>query len=265
MAQSLPIIGIACDVIKNGLHQFHGAGEKYINAVAHGAEALPILLPAFGDGSDISNLGALYSVKDIVRKLDGLFLTGSPSNIQPRHFNGPSHQEGTLEDPQRDSLTLDLIKECISQRVPILAVCRGFQELNVALGGTLHAKVHEISRFSDHREDSTRDRNGQYDAAHAVHFTEGGYMQLLLGETTWPVNSLHSQGINQLADSLSIEAVADDGLIEAVSWIETTPKEECWIVGVQWHPEWKYSSNKVSRLLFKEFGMQVRSAAAKKI
>jgi putative glutamine amidotransferase len=81
MSKNLPIVGIACDVIKNGLHQFHGAGEKYINAVAHGAGAMPVLLPAFGEGTDMRDLNALYNVQDIVSGLDGLFLTGSPSTI----------------------------------------------------------------------------------------------------------------------------------------------------------------------------------------
>ena len=131
MSKSLPLVGIACDVIANGLHQFHGAGEKYINAVAHGANAIPMLLPAFGEGTDITDLNTLYTVEDLVSQLDGLFLTGSPSNIQPHYFKGPVHEEGTLEDPQRDSLTLQLINECMRQGVPILEVCRGFQELNV--------------------------------------------------------------------------------------------------------------------------------------
>ena len=264
MSKNLPIVGIACDVIKNGLHQFHGAGEKYINAVAHGASAMPILLPAFGEGTDIRDLNSLYDVKNIVSRLDGLFLTGSPSNIQPHHFSGPTHELGTLEDPQRDSLTLALIEECVVQSVPILAVCRGFQELNVALGGTLHAKVHDLDGFIDHREDSTKDRDGQYDPSHLVHFSDGGYLHSLIGEKTWPVNSLHSQGINQLSDQLIIEAIADDGLVEAVSCISTEPSNRCWIVGVQWHPEWKFATNKVSTMLFQEFGEQVRQAAGKK-
>ncbi|MBT5796126.1 MAG: C26 family cysteine hydrolase domain-containing family, partial [Porticoccaceae bacterium] len=92
MSKSLPLVGIACDVIANGLHQFHGAGEKYINAVAHGANAIPMLLPAFGEGTDITDLNTLYTVEDLVSQLDGLFLTGSPSNIQPHHFKGPVHE-----------------------------------------------------------------------------------------------------------------------------------------------------------------------------
>jgi putative glutamine amidotransferase len=259
MAQTLPKIGIACDVIKNGLHQFHGAGEKYINAVAHGAGAIPLLLPAFGNGNDIVDLGGLYDVASLVNELDGLFLTGSPSNIQPHHYDGSPHREGTLEDKQRDSLTLKLIKECISQSIPILAVCRGFQELNVALGGTLHAKVHEVEGFFDHREDSTKDRDSQYGPSHSVRFIKGGYLHTLTKETSWLVNSLHSQGIDRLADQLVIEAVAEDGLIEAVS-LNIDNKVAGWVLGVQWHPEWKFNSNSVSKKLLQEFGEQVRQS-----
>ena len=259
MSKNLPIVGIACDVIKNGLHQFHGAGEKYINAVAHGAGAMPVLLPAFGEGTDMRDLNALYNVQDIVSGLDGLFLTGSPSNIQPHHFNGPKHEKGTLEDPQRDSLTLALINECVAQSVPILAVCRGFQELNVALGGTLHANVHRIDGYQDHREGKTKDRDGQYGSSHSVNFSDAGRLHGLTGENRWPVNSLHSQGIDVLSEHLVVEAVADDGLIEAVSSRSGSGDCDCWILGVQWHPEWQFESNKVSKAIFYEFGQQVRA------
>lgn len=260
MPKSLPLVGIACDVIANGLHQFHGAGEKYINAVAHGANAMPVLLPAFGEGTDITDLNSLFTVGDIVGHIDGLFLTGSPSNIQPHHFNGPAHEKGTLEDPQRDSLTLQLINECVRQGVPILAVCRGFQELNVALGGTLHAKIHEVEGYHDHREDKSKDREGQYGPVHSVSFVEGGRLHTLTGENSWQVNSLHSQGINQLAESLVIEAVADDGLVEAVSLASGHNDQDTWVMGIQWHPEWQFESNKTSTAVFQEFGRQIRSA-----
>ena len=261
MPSALPIVGIACDVITAGLHQFHGAGEKYINAVAHGAAAIPVLLPAFGEGTDIKDLNGLYNVRDIVSSIDGLFLTGSPSNIQPHHFDGPAHEEGTLEDPQRDSLTLELIRECVSQAVPILAVCRGFQELNVALGGTLHAKVHDIDGYHDHREDKTKDRQGQYDVSHSVNFIKGGLLHSSTAEKSWSVNSLHSQGINMLSEQLVIEATADDGLIEAVSWLAKEDNRN-WILGVQWHPEWQFESNKVSKIIFQAFGDAIRESLA---
>ena len=219
---------------------------------------MPFLIPAFGDGKDISDLASLYSVEEVVSRLDGLFLPGSPSNIQPQNYAGQEHEQGTLEDPQRDSLTLQLIRCCIEQGVPILALCRGFQELNVALGGTLHAKVQDVDGYHDHREDKAKDREAQYDPAHTVRFTLDGVIHRLTDESSWPVNSLHSQGIDRLADSLAIEAIADDGLIEAASYRPQAGQKGAWALGVQWHPEWKYQSNKVSVALFREFGQKIR-------
>ena len=258
MNKPLPLVGIACDVTQYGLHSAHTVGEKYIHALAHGTQAMPFLIPAFGDGKDIRDLSSLYSVEDIVSRLDGLFLPGSPSNIQPQNYAGQAHEQGTLEDPQRDSLTLQLIRCCIEQAVPILALCRGFQELNVALGGTLHTRVQDIDGYHDHREDKSKDREAQYDPAHTVEFTPGGLIHRLTNESSWQVNSLHSQGIDRLADSLAIEAVADDGLIEAASYRSTEGNKDAWALGVQWHPEWQYESNKVSVALFNAFGQKIR-------
>jgi putative glutamine amidotransferase len=261
MSKTLPVVGIACDVMTSGMHPMHGVGEKYINAAANGAQALPMLLPTFGDGKDINDLGALYQVEDIVSRIDGLFLPGSPSNIQPRHYAGPAHADGTLEDPQRDSLSLQLIRCCIDHGVPIFAVCRGFQELNVALGGSLHAKVHEVSPYHEHREDKSKDRDGQYGPSHSVNFVSGGWLHSASGDTSCQVNSLHSQGINRLADGLEALAHAEDGLIEAVM---LKPESGCWAVGVQWHPEWQYENNQISKLLFSEFGQQMRKKSLKR-
>lgn len=259
MSKTLPVVGIACDVMTSGMHPVHAVGEKYINAAAHGAQALPMLLPTFGDGKDIADLGDLYQVEDIVSRIDGLFLPGSPSNIQPWHYAGPVHAAGTQEDPQRDSLSLQLIRCCIAQGVPVLAVCRGFQELNVALGGSLHARVHEVQPYHDHREDKNKDRDGQYGPSHAVKFVSGGWLHCATGETGCQVNSLHSQGIDRLADSLVAEAHAEDGLIEAVM---LEPDCDSWAMGVQWHPEWQYEKHQMSKLLFSEFGQQMRKRSS---
>lgn len=259
MSQRLPVIGIPCDVFANGLHPFHGAGEKYINAVAHGAKAMPMLLPAFGEGGDLRDLAELYDVEQILDRIDGLFLTGSPSNIQPHHYNGAPHREGTHEDRQRDSLTLKLIRAAIARGMPILAVCRGYQELNVALGGSLHSYVHELEQYNDHRENKHADRAGQYGDSHPVAFVEGGRINSLTGLREWQVNSLHGQGLDRLADSLKADAHAPDGLVEAV-YLDS---EHCWAVGVQWHPEWRFETNKVSLALFGEFGRKVAEFAAR--
>jgi len=254
MNTALPLVGIPCDVIRNGLHGFQGAGEKYINAAAHGAGAMPVLLPVFGNGEDLKDLATLYSVDDIVDRIDGLFLTGSPSNVHPDNYQGAAPKPGTQEDRQRDSLTLQLIRACIARSVPVLAICRGFQELNVALGGSLHAAVHEVPGYADHREDKTLDRNGQYGPRHRVNFVEQGLLHRLSGELNYQVNSLHGQGVDRLAAALAVEARADDGVIEAVSLIN----ESNWVLGLQWHPEWQYLNNPLSVAIFAEFGQQIR-------
>ncbi len=253
-AARLPLVGIPCDVTQNGLHSFQGVGEKYIHAAAHGAGAMPLLLPAFGDSDDLKDLSTLYSADEIAERIDGLYLTGSPSNVHPDNYAGAPPLPGTMEDRQRDSLTLQLIRACVAQSVPILAICRGFQELNVALGGSLHARVHELEGHHDHREDKQLDRDGQYAPSHIVHFPPQGLFHQLVGENSYQVNSLHSQGIDRLAEALKVEARAEDGLVEAVSKIDSSS----WVVGVQWHPEWQYQSNPLSVALFKAFGEQMR-------
>ena len=256
MSKLLPKIGIVCDVIQFGLNQFHGVGEKYINAVAHGANAIPILLPSFGDGNDIVDLETVYDCDSIADIVDGIFLTGSPTNIEPKHYRGPPHAEEVLEDRQRDNLSLKLVKKCEEHKIPILAVCRGFQEVNVALGGSLHQRVHNEPDFFDHRENKNQRRDEQYDAAHVVTLTEGLKLESILKKQKFHVNSLHSQGIKALSTALVVEARSEDGLIEAFS----SASESWWVIGVQWHPEWKFSENHVSVKLFSEFGKQVRKS-----
>jgi len=256
MNKLLPKIGIVCDVIQFGLNQFHGVGEKYINAVAHGANAIPILLPSFGNGNDIVDLETVYDCDSITDIVDGIFLTGSPTNIEPRYYRGPPHAEEVLEDRQRDNLSLKLIKKCEEHKIPILAVCRGFQEVNVALGGSLHQRVHNESDFFDHRENKNQRRDEQYGAAHTVTLTKGLKLETILKKQKFYVNSLHSQGIDTLSPSLLAEARSDDGLIEAFS----SANANWWVVGVQWHPEWKFSENQISVRLFSEFGKQIRKS-----
>ena len=256
MGKSLPKVGIVCDVIQFGLNQFHGAGEKYINAIAHGAGAIPILLPSFGNGYDIVDLEIVYGCDSIVDIVDGIFLTGSPSNIEPKHYGGPTHAKEVLEDRQRDNLSLKLIKKCEEKKIPILAVCRGFQEVNVALGGSLYREVHNEADFFDHRENKNQSRDEQYDTAHVVTLKKGSKLESILGTKKFHVNSLHSQGIETLSTCLLEEARSEDGLIEAFSSVNTS----WWVVGVQWHPEWKFSENQISSRLFSEFGKQIRKS-----
>ncbi|WP_366653924.1 gamma-glutamyl-gamma-aminobutyrate hydrolase family protein [Fodinicurvata sp. EGI_FJ10296] len=242
-----PVVGIPCCMKQIGLHPFHIAGDKYIRAVADGAGALPFLIPALGDD---------YDWDEVLDRLDGILLTGSPSNVEPAHYQGPESDAGTLHDPARDATTLPLIRAAIDRGLPLLGICRGFQEINVALGGTLHQKVHEIPSRLDHRADDTQTADIQYGLAHRVSVAANGLLEKLFTEPQPLVNSVHSQGVDRLAPGLSIEATAPDGQIEAFRSV-TTPG---FVLAVQWHPEWRYWESPESTALFRHFGEVVRTA-----
>jgi putative glutamine amidotransferase len=225
------------------------AGDKYIAAVRDGAGAVPFLIPVLAEP---------IPPADILAGVDGLLFTGSPSNVSPKHYGGMAPREGVLQDESRDSTTLPLLKAAIAGGVPLFCVCRGFQELNVALGGTLHQHIQEQAGFTDHREDTSAPLDAQYGPAHEVRVEEGGLLAKIVADRSFAVNSLHAQGIDRLAPALHADAVASDGLIEAVSM----PKAKAFVLGVQWHPEWRWAENKISRALFVAFGEAVRQAAS---
>ena len=257
-AQSLPLIGIASDVREIGIHPFHAVGEKYINAVAHASGALPVLLPTLGGGGDLADLTGHVDLDDLIARLDGLFLPGSPSNVEPHRYDGEPSVPGTLHDPRRDVTTLPLIRAAVDAGLPLFAVCRGIQELNVAFGGTLHQRVHEVPGLMNHCEDTSLPRAQQYAPVHTVRLAPGGVIARLAGAADVMVNSLHNQAIDRLGDGLVVEATAPDGLIEAVR-VEGAPG---FALGVQWHPEWRVMDDALSRALFGAFGDAARARAA---
>ncbi|NNK31549.1 MAG: gamma-glutamyl-gamma-aminobutyrate hydrolase family protein [Xanthomonadales bacterium] len=241
-----PLVGVISDRRMQGEHPFHMVGEKYLQAVADGADAYPVGLPSLADGFD---------VLDIIDRLDGLFLTGSPSNVEPHHYLGDPSEPGTWHDPERDIAALALIPAAIRSGMPLLAVCRGFQEMNVSFGGSLHARVHEIPGYRVHKENPEDPVDVQYGPAHEVSFVAGGLLRRITGKESATVNSVHSQGVNRLAGELEVEAVADDGLIEAF----TVRKAPGFTLGVQWHPEWRVLENPVSAAIFRAFGDACRA------
>ena len=245
-----PVIGIPADRRMIDPHPFHVVGEKYIEAIVHGAGGVPLLVPSLGD--------MLASV-DILEGLDGLFLTGSPSNVEPHRYDGEPSRPGTLHDPHRDSTTLPLIDAALADGLPLFAVCRGFQELNVALGGTLHQHVHEVPGYHNHKEDPDDPLDVQYAESHPVTLVEGGLLRELAGKDSVMVNSLHGQGVARLAQGVSVEALADDGLVEAFR----VDGSRAFALAVQWHPEWKVRDNPFSLALFRAFGDACRERAAR--
>lgn len=239
--QQKPLVLLPTDIKQLGLQPFHAVGQKYILAVAQAAQATPLLLPAISDHLD---LDALLS------QADGIVLTGSVSNVHPSHF-GEDVLDTTLPlDPARDALTLQLIRAAIQAGVPLLAICRGFQELNVAFGGSLHQAVHGVEGLSDHREVKDAAIDVQYAPAHEVHLTQGGQLSQIVQSNVMLVNSLHGQGINQLGAGLVVEAVAPDGLVEAIS-VKNSP---AFVLATQWHPEWDVMNNPQYLAIFRAFG-----------
>lgn len=244
-----PVVGIPADRRQIDPHPFHVVGEKYATAVRDGADAIPFLIPALGNTID---------AETVLQRVDGILLTGSPSNVEPHHYDGAASRPGTLHDPHRDETTLPLIKLALEKGVPVFAVCRGFQELNVVLGGTLHQYVHEVEGYHRHKENPDDPLDVQYGPSHEIHLVEGGLLRDLAGTDTVTVNSLHSQGIARLADGVTVEAVADDGLVEGFR----VDGARNFALAVQWHPEWQVTQNRFSMVIFKAFGDACRQFAA---
>jgi putative glutamine amidotransferase len=242
-----PVIGIPADRRMIGPHPFHAVGEKYIAAVVQAADCLPLLIPVLESPLDVT---------EILARVDGIFFPGSPSNVEPARYSGPASVAGTLHDLHRDATTLSLIPRAVASGVPVFGVCRGFQEMNVAMGGTLHQRVQEVAGFVDHREDKDQPLEVQYAPAHEVLLEPGGLLHRLAGQDRIRVNSLHAQGVDRLAPDLSIEARAPDGLIEAFR-VTSAPS---FALAVQWHPEWQVMSNPFYQALFAEFGRSARQA-----
>src|SRR5579863_5802590 len=180
MAPGRPLIGIPADRRMVGHHPFHMVGEKYARAVIDAAHGAPVLIPSLAE-----ELG----FEELLERLDGLLFTGSPSNVEPHRYQGPPSAPGTLHDPARDATTLPLIRKAVQAGVPVLGLCRGFQAMNVAFGGTLHQKVHEFEGYSDHREDHAQPLEVQYGPAHEVILEKGGLLRSMADGDRIQVNS----------------------------------------------------------------------------
>src|SRR5262249_17146513 len=211
----------------------------------------PLLIPALAEE---------LRFDELLERLDGLLFTGSPSNVEPHRYQGPPSEPGTLHDPARDATTLPLIRKAVEAGVPVLGICRGFQEMNVAFGGTLHQKLHEVPGHLDHRDDESQPLEGQYGPAHDRTPEPGGPLRSAPSEERIRVNSLHNQGIDRLGAPLAVEARAPDGVIEAFRVRDA----RCFALAVQWHPEWKVMGNAFSRALFAAFGQASRERAQSK-
>ncbi len=245
---SRPLVGVAACRKFIKPHYYHAAGEKYLTALVDAAALTPVILPALDQPAGFET---------ILGCCNGILLTGSPSNVEPHHYDGGSSRPGTLHDPHRDATTLELIPAVIRAGIPLLGICRGFQEINVAYGGSLHQNVHEEDEMHDHRENPDQPLEVQYGPAHEVELVPGGMLSRLCGRDRERVNSIHHQGIERVGRGLTVEARAPDGLVEAF----TVTGAPGFTLAVQWHPEWRPGDNPFYSSLFQAFGSACRQYA----
>lgn len=230
------IVGVpACSKFINDEPQ-HSTPTRYGKALIGAAGALPVLLPPFGP-----------DMLGVLDRLDGLLLSGSPSNVHPSRYGTDASLTPDSHDPFRDETTLPLAREALRRGMPLLAICRGIQELNVAMGGSLHQQVHAVAGRNDHRA-GDGELEHLFRLKHTVRLS--GQLALVVGAETVMVNSLHEQALDRIADGLAIEAVAEDGTVEAVRVRDAIG----FAFGVQFHPEWHWATDRASRAIFEAFG-----------
>jgi len=246
----LPLIGVTACRIRTESHAQQRVTEKYVTAVVDEVGACPLMIPALESGIDAALL---------VRRLDGILLTGSPSNVEPQHYQGCSGENPDEHDPARDAVTLPLIRAAVACGLPILGLCRGVQEMNVAFGGTLVQRIHDDLGKLDHRMRRDAPFDWKYRKAHPVVLTPGGMLERIAGPGPHMVNSLHGQGVDRPGSRVRVEATAPDGVIEAIS-IADAPG---FTLGVQWHPEWPRPCAGIDRAIFRAFGDAVRARASR--
>ena len=248
---TLPLVATAADIREFDNYTWHAAPDTYLSAAAKVAGVIPLIVPAMPDKVD---------PETILDRVDGLMVTGSRTNVHPSLYGAVPTAAHEPYDPARDGVSLALIRAAIDRGVPLLAICRGIQELNVALGGTLATEIQEQQGIDDHRAPSGDHNDERFAIRHPVSVKEGSCLAGIVGAGEIDVNSLHRQAISRLAPGLAVEAVAPDGTVEAVSVIGA----KAFAVGVQWHPEYWAATDKPSGQIFRAFGDAVRAHALKR-
>jgi len=243
-----PLVGVTADLRTYNNSLMHTVGDKYARAVWEAAGCTPMIIPAMAESQQ---------VMDMLDSLDGLLFTGSPSNVHPTRYGRDPHERAEPYDEARDAVTFPLIDAALEKGLPSLFICRGFQELNAALGGTLHPRLHEVEGRIDHRMPRVDDMDLRYGLRHAMRFKPDGIFSGIAGSTEIEVNSLHGQGIDEAAPGIEIEGRAPDGTPEAVS----VKGAKRFALAVQWHPEYKPLQNDFSTRLFRAFSEAVHGKA----
>lgn len=243
-----PVVLMSMGAQERKGHDYQVMTKKYIRPLVEISDCVPLLAPTcFGTDHLMQYLSMV----------DGVYLTGAGSNIDPALYGQANMAPEKELDRGRDLFDLPLIHAALEMGLPLFAVCRGMQELNVALGGDLHQKVYALAGFNDHREDGNSEVPQQYAQAHSVQLVPDTWFAALMGQPSIPVNSLHGQGINTLGKGLQALAHAEDGLIEAVH----LPAMAQFTLGVQWHPEWEAARNPFSIRLYQAFAEACRGRA----
>jgi len=249
---SQPLVAVSTDVKQFENYFWHAAPQQYLEAAISAAGVFPVLVPSFGDRLDLDEL---------LSRVDGVMLTGSKSNVYPTIYGGDASEKNGPYDHARDATTLPLIRKAIERGVPLLAICRGIQEMNVALGGTLGTEIQEREGSLDHRAPVSDNQDERFAIRQSVSIKPGSCLAGVFGAGDIMVNSVHRQGVDRLGPKLQVEAVAEDGTVEAVSVRDS----RAFAVGVQWHPEYWAKSDDASQRIFHAFGEAVRQHAAAKI
>jgi putative glutamine amidotransferase len=248
MTRIRPLVGLPSDTHEKDGFLYHSIGDKYLRAVAEVSDCEPVMLPNMMDATNLNGL---------LRHFDGFVITGAASNVHPPHYGEQPSLDHEPYDHHRDDTTLKLIRAIIDQAIPLFCICRGFQELNVVMGGTLETELQRGEGRLDHRAPKDESVDVRYAPRHAIEITRGGLLEHLLGKRETMVNTIHRQGVKKLGAGLQVEAVAPDGVIEAVS----VKGAKAFALGTQWHPEFKAAQNPDSVKLFTAFGDAVRAHA----
>ncbi len=237
-----PVVGIIGNAaLLNNEYPVQAAGVSNVDAVALVAGAMPLIVPSLMHAVDVAGL---------MEVCDGFVFTGGRPNVHPRHYGEAATEAHGLFDEDRDALTLPLIQACVAKGVPILGICRGFQEFNVAFGGSLHAEIRDLPGRLNHRMPLDVPISEKFAYRHSVRLTAGGVFAGLFGADEVMVNSLHGQGIKQAGARIAVEGHAPDGTPEAILVRDAT----AFALAVQWHPEWNAADDAVSRPLYAAFG-----------
>ena len=245
---ALPLVGLPADTYENHGFMFHSLGDKYVSALSEVSKVLPVMIPSM---IDPLNLDALLD------HFDGILMTGAVSNVHPPHYGEKPSADHEPYDHNRDNTTLKLIRAVIDRGIPLFCICRGFQELNVVMGGSLETELQRGEGRLDHRAKPSDDTDVRYGPSHKVSIAKGGLLELIIVKSETMVNSIHRQGVKTLGPGLNVEATATDGVIEAIS----VKGAKSFAFGTQWHPEYKAASNPDSVKLFNAFGDAVRAHA----